>query len=87
VVWASLIYYRWTNSDEYLATLGQAALARAQKEAGDNWVQARDANSIIWRYRASKGHDVSKPFGDDMRKALARAGEGHGVDYARYDAP
>jgi homoserine O-acetyltransferase len=69
---AALIYFPWTSSDEYLATLNPAALAQAQKEAGDAWVQNWDANSMLSRYRASRMHDASKPFGGDMMKALGQ---------------
>jgi homoserine acetyltransferase len=31
-----------------------------------------DANSLVLRYAASRGHDVSAPFGGDMAAALAR---------------
>lgn len=33
-----------------------------------NW----DANSMLSRYQASRDFDASKPFGDDMMKALAQ---------------
>ncbi len=69
---AALIYFPWTSSDDYLAILNPAALSKAQQEAGDAWVRAWDANSMISRYRASKMHDASKPFGGDMMKALGQ---------------
>jgi homoserine O-acetyltransferase/O-succinyltransferase len=69
---AALIYFPWTTSDEYLATLDKPALEAAQKAAGDNWVKNWDANSMLSRYRASSTFDASKPFGGDMMKALAQ---------------
>lgn len=69
---AALIYFPWTTSDEYLATLDAAGLAQAQKDAAEAWVQNWDANSMLSRYRASKMHDASKPFGGDMMKALGQ---------------
>ncbi len=69
---AALIYFPWTTSDDYLATLDPAALAKAQKDAADAWAQVWDANSMLSRYRASKMHDASKPFGGDMMKALGQ---------------
>jgi homoserine O-acetyltransferase len=69
---AALIYFPWTTSDEYLATLDKAALEAAQKAAGDNWVKNWDANSMLSRYRASSIFDASKPFGGDMMKALSQ---------------
>jgi homoserine O-acetyltransferase/O-succinyltransferase len=69
---AALIYFPWTTSDEYLATLDKSALETAQKAAGENWVKNWDANSMLSRYRASSTFDASKPFGGDMMKALAQ---------------
>ncbi len=69
---AALIYFPWTTSDEYLATLTPASLAQAQTAAQDAWSSAWDANSMISRYRASKNHDASKPFDGDMMRALAQ---------------
>ncbi len=69
---AALIYFPWTTSDEFLATLNAPALAKAQQAAADAWVQVWDANSMISRYHASKMHDASKPFGGDMMKALGQ---------------
>ena len=36
------------------------------------WVKNWDANSMLWRYFASRNFDASKPFGGDMMKALAQ---------------
>lgn len=68
---AALIYFPWTTSDENLAMLDEAAYERAKAAAGDSWANW-DANSILWRYSASREHDVSKPFGGDMMKALGQ---------------
>jgi homoserine O-acetyltransferase/O-succinyltransferase len=69
---AALIYFPWTNSDEYLATLDDNAYEVGKKAAGELWVKNWDANSILWRYHASRNFDASKPFGGDIMKALAR---------------
>jgi homoserine O-acetyltransferase len=69
---AALIYFPWTTSDEYLATFDEAAYEAAKKAAGDRLVKEWDANSMLWRYRASRNFDASKPFGGDMMKALAQ---------------
>ena len=69
---AALIYFPWTSSDEYLITLNEAAYETAKKAAGENWVKTWDANSMLWRYFASRAHDASKPFGGDMMKALGQ---------------
>ena len=68
---AGMAYYPWTVSAPYLDRLPPAQLA---KEIADNartfanW----DANSLILRYAASRAHDVSGPFGGDLRAALAQ---------------
>lgn len=69
---AALIYFPWVVSDEYLGTLDDAAFKAGQKAAGDVWVRDWDANSMLWRYFASRDFDASKPFGGDMMKALAQ---------------
>lgn len=69
---AALVYFPWTSSDDFLATLDPAALAKAQQEAGDAWVRAKDANGMMSRYKASRLHDASKPFGGNMTTALGQ---------------
>jgi homoserine O-acetyltransferase len=67
---AALIYFPWVVSDEYLATLSEPAYEEGKRAAGDTWVKSWDANSMLWRYFASRNFDASKPFGGDMMKAL-----------------
>ena len=55
-----------------LATLDEAAYEAGKNAAGEVWVKDWDANSMLWRYLASRNFDASKPFGGDMMKALAR---------------
>jgi homoserine O-acetyltransferase len=69
---AALIYFPWVVSDEYLGTLDNAAYEAAKKAAGDVWVRDWDANSMLWRYFASRNFDASAPFGGDMMKALGQ---------------
>jgi len=69
---AALIYFPWTTSDEYLATLDEPAYETAKKATGEFWVKNWDANSMLLRYKASRNFDASKPFGGDMMKALAQ---------------
>jgi homoserine O-acetyltransferase len=69
---AALIYFPWVVSDEYLGTLTEAAYRAGQQAAGDAWVEHWDANSMLWRYFASRNFDASKPFGGDMMKALGQ---------------
>ncbi len=69
---AALIYFPWTSSDEYLNSLDEAAYEAGKRAAGESWVKNWDANSMLWRYYASRNFDASKPFGGDMMKALER---------------
>jgi homoserine O-acetyltransferase len=68
---AGILYYPWVVSATYVDRLPSKQLAREQEEAARsfaNW----DANSLVLRYAASRAHDVSAPFGGDMRAALAQ---------------
>ena len=70
---AILVYFPWVTTDAYLRTLDTD---RAYEEARAAFAGPRalawDANAILWRYNASRNHDVSVPYGGDMTKALAR---------------
>lgn len=68
---ASLVFFPWLTSDAFLAGLDPAGLAAAQTQAGDAWAKWHP-DSLISRYRASRRHDVSRPFGGDMAAALSR---------------
>ena len=68
---AGMAYYPWTVSAPYLDRLPPAQLAKEIEDNARtfaNW----DANSLILRYAASRAHDVSSPFGGDLRAALAQ---------------
>jgi homoserine O-acetyltransferase/O-succinyltransferase len=69
---AGLIYYAWGVSDEYLATLNDAAYESGKKSIGEAWAKSWDANSMMSRYIACRNFDASKPFGGDMMKALGQ---------------
>lgn len=67
-----LVYFPWVYSDDFIKTLTDDATHRAAMTAmGNQWAETWDANSILWRYNASRHHDASKPFGGDMKAALA----------------
>jgi homoserine O-acetyltransferase len=68
---AGMIYFPWLSSDDYLATLDEPAYEAAKNSMGEGWAKNWDANSMLWRYKASRDFDASKPFGGDMMKALA----------------
>jgi homoserine O-acetyltransferase/O-succinyltransferase len=70
---AGMVYFPWLYSDQYLAQLvNDADFDRAKMAFGDGWAKTWDANTLIWRYEASRNHDASEPFGGDMKKALSR---------------
>jgi len=68
-----LVYFPWLFSDDYMRTLTTKAAHRSAMTAiGANWAENWDANSILWRYNASRHHDAAIPFGGDMAAALAQ---------------
>lgn len=69
---AARIFFPWLRSDAYLAAR-PSEVAQAEAQAlGDGWADRWDPTDILWRYNASAHHDVSQPFGGDMRAALSR---------------
>lgn len=72
---AGIIYFPWLYSDSFMtgpALREDAVFDRAKFAFGEGWARAWDANSILWRYHASRNHDVSRPYGGDMAAALGR---------------
>jgi homoserine O-acetyltransferase len=70
---AGIIYFPWLFSDAHLGTLSnEAEYDRAKWSFGESWAKLWDANTLLWRYKASRNHDVSLPFGGDMKAALAK---------------
>ncbi|MBV9861392.1 MAG: alpha/beta fold hydrolase [Alphaproteobacteria bacterium] len=68
---AGMLYYPWVVSAAYLNRLSADRLARELEETARSYADW-DANSLVWRYAASRGHDISAPFGGDMAAALSR---------------
>lgn len=69
---AAIGYFPWLVSDKGLDAMGSdEALAKAEAGFADSWARNWDAVGLAWRYRSSRLHDVSAPFGNDMAKALA----------------
>jgi homoserine O-acetyltransferase len=64
-------YFTWTVTDDYLETTDLKTLETEAERAGNGFA-SWDATSLIYRYRASSGHDVSKPFGGELKKALGQ---------------
>lgn len=70
---AGTIYFPWLWSDAYLQNLTTPeAYQKALVAFGDGWAKVWDTNAILLRYDASRNHDASIPYGNDMRAALAR---------------
>ena len=70
---AGMIYFPWLFSDEYLQTLKAPEQYQAGLMAfGTGWSKTWDANALVIRYRASRNHDASAPYGGDMKAALGR---------------
>jgi homoserine O-acetyltransferase/O-succinyltransferase len=69
---AGMIYYPWTVTAAYLDALPAAALAQ-ESEAAAMEFAAWDANALMLRYGAARGHDVAAGAGGDLDAALARA--------------
>lgn len=67
---AGRFYYPWTVTDDHLEGLSAQALERELAASGERFARW-DAWSLIRRYQASSGHDVSAPFGGDLARALA----------------
>ena len=64
-------YFTWTVTDDYLETTDLKTL-EAEAERAGNGFASWDATSLVRRYQASFAHDVSKPFGGDLKKALSQ---------------
>jgi len=64
-------YYPWVVSAPYLARISAKELASELETAARRFAEW-DANSLVWRYAASREHDVAAPFGGDLKKALAQ---------------
>ena len=73
IVTAGMIYFPWLYSDEQLNTLVDAdKYDKAQRAFGTRWAKDWDARSLIYRYQATRNHDVSQPYGGNMMQALGK---------------
>jgi homoserine acetyltransferase len=73
IVNGGLVYFPWVFSDAYLTKITDPAeQTAAMYGLGRQWAETWDANSLLWRYNASRYHDASKPFVGDMKAALGR---------------
>jgi homoserine O-acetyltransferase len=70
---AATVYFPWLLTEKALDDLGSdEALAKAEAGFAESWARNWDAAGLVWRYRSSRLHDVSVPFGRDMAAALAK---------------
>jgi homoserine O-acetyltransferase/O-succinyltransferase len=68
---AGMLYYPWTVSAAYLGRLSAPRLAKELERNARSYA-SWDANSLVFRYAASREHDVAAPFGGDMTAALSQ---------------
>jgi homoserine O-acetyltransferase len=66
---AGMVYYPWDVSAAYLERVSAKQLGD-EMEATAKSFAAWDANSLVFRYAACRGNDVSAPFRGDMATAL-----------------
>jgi homoserine O-acetyltransferase len=67
---AGMLYYPWAVSAGHLAQISAPQLARELEESARSYA-VWDANSLVFRYAASRMHDVAGPFAGDMATALS----------------
>jgi homoserine O-acetyltransferase len=68
---AGMMYFPWAVSTAYLDRLAGDRLAQ-QAEAMAGSFAAWDANALVLRLAACRGHDIAVPFNGDLDGALAR---------------
>jgi len=68
---AGMQFYPWAVSTSYLERIAPRDLVR-ELEATARAFAAWDANSLVLRFAAYRGHDVAAPYEGDMKAALAR---------------
>jgi len=70
---ASTVYFPWLGSDRGLQAMGSdEELAKAEAQFAENWARSWDAIGLAWRYKSSRLHDVTEPYGGRLADALAR---------------
>jgi homoserine O-acetyltransferase len=69
---AGLVYFPWEVSTAYLDRLSAEAVAEQSETMAKNFAQW-DANGLVLRLAACRGHDVRVPFDGDLDAAMARA--------------
>lgn len=69
---AGLVYFPWAVSTAHLDRMASDAVAQASEAVAKSFAQW-DANGLVLRLGACRGHDVAAPFNGDLEAALARA--------------
>jgi homoserine O-acetyltransferase/O-succinyltransferase len=68
---AGLVYFPWALSTAYLDGLAPEAVAQEAEATARSFAQW-DANGLVLRLAACRGHDVGTPFDSNLDLALAR---------------
>jgi homoserine O-acetyltransferase len=68
---AGMLYYPWVVSTAYLDRIPAQRRAKELEESARSYARW-DANSLVFRYAASRGHDAAAPFAGDMAAALSQ---------------
>jgi homoserine O-acetyltransferase/O-succinyltransferase len=68
---AGMLYYPWVMSAAYLDRIPAPQLVKELERIARSYANW-DANSLVFRYAASRAHDVAAPFGGDMTAALSQ---------------
>ena len=69
----TVIYFPSLYNDEHLNTLvGDESYQKALRAFGGGWAKVWDARSLIYRYQATRDHDVGQPFGGHALQALGK---------------
>ncbi len=68
---AGMVYYPWVVSAAYLDRIPAPRLMKELEESARSYA-SWDANSLVFRYAASRAHDITTPFGGDMTVALSQ---------------
>ena len=68
---AGMLNYPWLVSAAYLDRIPPSQLPKELERNARSYANW-DANSLVFRYGASRAHDVAAPFGGDMTTALSQ---------------
>jgi homoserine O-acetyltransferase len=69
---ASTGYFPWVATNRLIDSFTDDELAKLQANFAENWAKNWDAVGLAWRYKSSRLHDVSTPYGGKLNAALER---------------